>query len=299
MQQKQALFEIKKEWGLDIHPPLDRKPPKQLLKWIGNKQRFAQVICSFFPLTYNKYIEPFVGSGAVLGAMAPTKGIAGDALRPLIQMWNILQKKPGVLNEYYETTWKEYSEDPKKTYKKVLDSYNKNPNPLDLVFISRSCYGGVVRFTKEGRMSTPLGPHKAISPESFKERMMLWRARVKNTQFLDAGYQETMKLASTGDVIYCDPPYSDSQTILYGAQSFKLAELFGEIAKAKYRGAKIALSIDGHKKSGAKIIELNIPKGIFERELLINNGSSMLKRFQKKDEVMIGEDVHDRLLLTW
>ena len=61
----------------------------------------------------------------------------------------------------------------------------------------------------------------------------------------------------------------------------------------------LTLSIDGHKKSGKKIINLEIPIGLFERELLIDGGSSMLRRFQKKGSSMNGEDVRDRLLLTW
>ncbi len=42
-----------------------------LLKWIGNKQRFAHQIASYFPSQFNRYIEPFVGSGAVLATLAP------------------------------------------------------------------------------------------------------------------------------------------------------------------------------------------------------------------------------------
>ena len=41
------------------------RPPKQLLKWIGNKQRYASQIADLMP-EYNTYIEPFLGSGALL-----------------------------------------------------------------------------------------------------------------------------------------------------------------------------------------------------------------------------------------
>lgn len=277
----------------------DLTPPKQFLKWIGNKQRFAKGIASIFPTEYNCYIEPFVGSGAVLGAMAPKKGIAGDVLEPLIDLWKVLQNDPQSLYEHYKKCWLSYQKNPKETYTKLLASFNKNPNPLDFAFISRSCYGGVIRFTKQGKMSTPIGPHMPISPESFKERMIFWRERVANTEFVFASFEETMAKAKKGDIVYCDPPYFDSQAILYGAQAFKLTNLWKAIEKCKSKGAYVALSIDGHKKSGTKNIELNIPSGLFERQLLVEGGSSMLKRFQKKDETMIGEDVHDRLLLTW
>jgi DNA adenine methylase len=220
-------------------------------------------------------------------------------LKPLIDMWNLLKTNPQHLFDYYKNLWEAYMQNPRETYTHVLASYNANPNPLDLVFISRSCYGGVIRFTKQGRMSTPIGPHKPIPPESFRERMVLWKNRIKNTTFEVSSFENTMSNAGQDDMIYCDPPYVDSQAILYGAQAFKLSNLWNAIKEAKERGAKIALSIDGHKKSGMKVISLDVPPGLFQRELFIEGGSSMLRRLQKTGEVMTGEDVHDRLLLTW
>jgi DNA adenine methylase len=296
------LFSQKSDWKInEIDSNLyDRKPPKQLLKWVGNKQRFAQEIASIYPNEYGKYIEPFIGSGAVLGALAPNKAIAGDAIGPLIELWKTLQDDPADLLNAYTERWVRFNDgDRKVVYREILDAYNDNPNPLDFVFLSRSCYGGIVRFTKEGRMSTPVGPHNPISPESFKERMMLWRPRVINTDFMHKNFVDTMRMADKGDIVYCDPPYVDSQKILYGAQGFSLKDLWEEISECKKRGALVALSIDGRKKSGKVTIDLGMPDDLFEREMFINLGSSMLRRLQKSGETMINEDVQDRLLLTW
>ncbi len=65
------------DWDLHFGLSSNKKPPSQLLKWVGNKQRFAQYIASIFPDDYGTYIEPFLGSGAVLGAIKPRSGIAG------------------------------------------------------------------------------------------------------------------------------------------------------------------------------------------------------------------------------
>ena len=40
-----------------------------LLKWIGNKQRFAETIISYMPEQFNDYYEPFLGSGAVMAQL--------------------------------------------------------------------------------------------------------------------------------------------------------------------------------------------------------------------------------------
>lgn len=44
-----------------------------LLKWIGNKQRFAQTIVSYIPDSFNNYYEPFLGSGAVMAELLNSK----------------------------------------------------------------------------------------------------------------------------------------------------------------------------------------------------------------------------------
>jgi len=126
-----------------------------------------------------------------------------------------------------------------------------------------------------------------------------WHFRTKGTQFIKTEYEEAMNVAKAGDLVYCDPPYSHSQAILYGAQSFSLERLFEVIEKCKLRGVFVALSIDGSKRSGNHLCKLPIPKKLFEREILIKIGRSMLKRFQMNGATLEHEEVADRLLLTY
>ena len=74
-----------------------RTPPfkLQLLKWVGNKQRFAHEIIDYFPEKFGTYYEPFLGSGAVLGTLMPAHGIASDILQPLMDIWRALASDPG------------------------------------------------------------------------------------------------------------------------------------------------------------------------------------------------------------
>jgi len=274
------------------------RPPKQLLKWIGNKQRYASQIADLIP-EYNTYIEPFLGSGAVLGTVAPASGIAGDVLEPLVGIWQQLQTNSQALLNHYADIWQRYIEDRPTIYKQVLAAYNASPNPYDLLFLCRACYGGVVRFTKDGRMSTPVGAHTAISPASLKERIEAWRERVRTTAFIHADFEQTMAYATKGDIVYCDPPYEYTQKILYGAQDFSLKRLWQAVEECKAHDAKVMLSLDGKKKSGTVALKFDIPEGLFQREISIDCGGSMLRRFQKRGETMENEGVHDRLLLTW
>jgi DNA adenine methylase len=277
------------------------KPFKQqLLKWIGNKQRFAHEIISFFPERFGTYHEPFLGSGGVLATLAPARAEASDSFEPLIEIWTTLKSNPHTVKDWYAKRWMEFKRGAKsKRYEAIKKRYNDSPNGADLLFLCRSCYGGVVRFRmRDGYMSTPVGAHDPISPSAFAARVDAWAPRIQGTTFRLRDYTEAIERARTGDVIYCDPPYSYSQAILYGAQRFSLDELFRSIRAAKSRGVFIALSIDGSKKSGALACPVKIPRGLFAREARVNVGRSMLRRFQMSGRSLESESVTDRLLLT-
>lgn len=280
---------------------MQEKYKKQLLKWIGNKQRFAPQIIAYFPATYGTYYEPFLGSGAVLGTLEPKQAVGSDGFKPLIEIWQTLHQAPETLKAWYEERWQlMMSGDKVEKYEAIKAAYNAHPNGADLLFLCRACYGGVVRFRqRDGYMSTPCGVHTPLSPATFAKRVDEWRDFTKGTIFDVMDYKEAMRQACTGDLIYCDPPYSYSQNILYGAQAFDLQELFQMIAQCKARGAYIVLSIDGTKRSGNVMCDIPLPEGLFEREVFVNCGRSMLKRFQMDGRTMEQEVVADRLLLTY
>lgn len=272
----------------------------QLLKWIGNKQRLAYDIISFFPERFGTYHEPFLGSAGVLGVLAPQRAEASDSFGALIDIWRELKERPENLKSWYAERWQHMSEGSKvERYEEIKASYNRSANAADLLFLSRSCYGGVVRFRmKDGYMSTPCGVHAPISPESFSVRVDEWHRRVRGTNFFHREYDESLERAREGDVVYCDPPYSYSQAILYGAQKFSLNDLFREIERAKKRGVFVALSIDGSKKSGDQECAFHFPTKLFAREVDVHLGRSMLRRFQMEGQTLESELVTDRLLLT-
>ncbi len=273
----------------------------QLLKWIGNKQRLAGAIIAHFPQRFGTYYEPFLGGGGVLGVLSPARAIASDGFLPLVEIWHCLVSDREALKRHYADRYALIARLGKRNaYEEVLRSYNARPNGADLVFLCRACYGGVVRFRKQdGYMSTPVGTHTPIPPAHFAARVDAWYHRTRGVQFRHLDFAEAMTLAGRGDLVYCDPPYTDSQTILYGAQSFSLNRLFEAIEGCKSRGARVALSIDGTKFSGRRLCDVPLPGGLFAREELIAVGRSMLKRFQMDGRTLEEHEVTDRLLLTY
>ena len=280
--------------------PAHVRPSGSLLKWVGNKYKMAEQIASHFPVRRGTYFEVFLGSGSVLGTVAPQRGVGTDSFAPLMDIWQAVKFEPQQVKTWYEERWHYImSGDKRERYEEIKASYNARANAADFLFLTRSC-AGIVRFRKhDGYMSTPVGAHRPILPTTFARRVDEWSRRVQGTDFFLSDYAEAMARAEAGDLIYCDPPYSHSQTILYGAQGFNLGKLFECIASCKERDVLVALSIDGTKKSGARVCDISVPFGLFERELFIDVGRSMLRRFQMNGRTLEAEQVMDRLLLTY
>lgn len=135
--------------------------------------------------------------------------------------------------------------------------------------------------------------------QSFAKRVDIWHQRTKGTRFLHSDFQQLMDMAEPRSIIYCDPPYTHTQAILYGAHRFSLPRLFETISTCKERGVRVALSIDGSKKSGDLLCDIPVPRHLFKREVMVNCGRSMLRRFQRGGETLEDEVVKDRLLLTY
>jgi DNA adenine methylase len=233
---------------------LRRRPAGQLLKWVGNKYRYAEAIAQHLPEDLGTYYEPFVGTGAVLATLAPTRAVAGDALPMLVQLLQLVQTDPGRLVDHYAANREELLRHGRDAYERIKARYNNNPSPDDLLVISRSCYGGVMRFTRTGYLSTPMGPHKPMPADKLARYMVDWRQRLAGTEFVRQDFVETIALAGQGDTVYCDPPYLHGQSILYGAQDFRLSVLWQAVEMAVERGARVAVSADGYRRSGLKCL---------------------------------------------
>ena len=225
---------------------------------------------------------------------------ASDILPFLIDIFSLVRDNPDQIKQYYENEINEYYTDPEKKYIEIRDRFNANHNALDFCLLSRTCYSGIVRFRKaDGYMSTPRGPHKPISPATFSSRVDLWNKIIQIADFETMTFDKSMDRAQQGDVIYCDPPYTHSQGIIYGAQSFNINNLFDKIAECKARGVYVMLSINGSRESKSKDISVTPPVGLFVREIDVNCGTSMIDRLQNAGNTMEDAVVYDKLYLTW
>ena len=100
-----------------------------LLKWIGNKQRFAETIISYMPETFNDYYEPFLGSGAVMAQLLEMDrtqmfphfdhAYGSDILPFLIEIFQMVKTEPFKLTNYYQKEIIKYYQNPADCYLQI------------------------------------------------------------------------------------------------------------------------------------------------------------------------------------
>jgi DNA adenine methylase len=175
------------------------------LKWVGGKRWITARYDWLLPDTYNAYIEPFLGGGAVLFHMKPSTGVLGDVNADLIACyaaiksnWRLIQQ---LLEEHQRKHCSEY-------YYSIRGNRfsGKIEEAARFLYLNRACFNGIYRVNLMGQFNVPKGSKEAIVLEDDDFRavsQVLKRCRLVNQDFA-----KTLALAKCGDFVFVDPPYT-------------------------------------------------------------------------------------------
>jgi len=129
------------------------------IKLQGIKTKLADWIrdCSS-DQTYERWIEPFMGTGVVAFNVQPRKALMCDSNPYLIRFYKAIQSgeiTTEKVREFLTNEGAKLLQTEGKHYYTVRDLFNAYRNPLDLLFLSRSCFNGMMRFNKKGGFNVP------------------------------------------------------------------------------------------------------------------------------------------------
>jgi site-specific DNA-methyltransferase (adenine-specific) len=271
--------------------PRNAKTIPSLVKWTGSKRSQAFGIAKLMP-AYRRYFEPFLGGGALLYLAARAGSVAGDIYRPLIDLWQLVQRDPEAVVDDYAKQWRLLQKDLPDYYYRVRNRFNETPTPLDLGFLMRTCVNGIVRFNEQGGFNNSFHlSRKGMEPARFKAIVRAWHEAIQEVRFVCQDYAETVQEAAKGDFVYFDPPYAGNKQ-RYTAD-LELDRFFGVLADLNRRQVSWALSFDG--KRGEKDLTHKVPENLYQRQLLITSGNSAVGK------VLNGpiEEVQESLYLNY
>lgn len=176
---------------------------KPVIKWSGSKRSQSPQIIKYLPESFQTCYEPFLGGGSMLYAINPQKAICGDICEPLISLWNEIRNRPEELAEAYRMRWRRLQSEGYLVYYEIRDNFNKERTPEDLLFLSRTCVNGLIRFNANGGFNNSLHHTRpGIDPDRLKKIIMDWSAHIQGAQFLAKDYVKATESARVGDLIY-------------------------------------------------------------------------------------------------
>lgn len=187
---------------------LDSKgePAKPFLKWAGGKSQILGLLLAKTPKNYEKYIEPFVGGGALFFAIKPYSGVIADSNPELINAYrcvaNRLEKVVENLQSFTNSEDYYYSVRAQK-----FDDLEPEYAAARTIYLNRTCYNGLYRVNEQGQFNVPFGKYKNPTICSY-ETLRAASNALQGIEILHGDYKEILeKTAKSGDFIYLDPPY--------------------------------------------------------------------------------------------
>ena len=265
---------------------------KPVIKWSGSKRSQSTKIKEYLPAKFNRYFEPFIGGGSMLYAINPPQAVCGDICVPLIDLWNEIKNNPIELSEAYKARWTRLQTEGYQAYYSIRDDFNKAHSPQDLLFLSRTCVNGLIRFNTNGDFNNSLHHTRpGISPDKLKEIIVDWSKHIQGTEFIAADYTDTTRTARANDLIYLDPPYFHTKGRYYGTIDFDAFLVY--LAQLNSKGVKYMLSFDGIR--GEDDFTVELPKELYKRHELIPSGSSSFIKVMGKENIQVVESLY----LNW
>lgn len=248
---------------------------KPFLKWAGGKGQLLDEFKKLYPAELKtgqikKYIEPFVGGGAVFFDVMQNYDVEecyiNDTNKDLILTYKVIQKDVETLIDrliYLKDSYFSLSDEKKKDfYYSIREKFNNERDTIDylnfssewsqraseLIFLNKTCFNGLYRVNSKGDFNVPFGKYK--NPPIFDRENLLEISKIlKNTIILCGDFSELEPYIDEQSFAYFDPPYKpltvSSSFTSYTKEDFgdkdqeRLAEFYKFLIR---KGAKLMLS---------------------------------------------------------
>lgn len=223
---------------------------KPFLKWAGGKRWLAQSFSDFLPNSYESYIEPFLGSGAIFFAIEPKNAVLSDVNEELIHTYTTIRDFPNEINVALSDMQRSHSKDYYYEVRRALP-HESVAKAARFIYLNRTCWNGLYRVNKRNEFNVPKGTKDSVLldyDDFISVSKLLMRCEISACDF-----QKTIDSASQNDLIYVDPPYTvkhnNNGFVKYNQQIFSWDDqvrLRDALENAAARGCHVVVSNANH-----------------------------------------------------
>jgi DNA adenine methylase len=211
----------------------DRPDCYPFVKWPGGKRQLIKPLDRMIPMEFNKYIEPFVGGGAMFFHMVSRRNLASAAYlsninTELITAYNFIKNNVEELIELlrshqskYRST--KYHDDSRhRVCSRHFDEVRMETSLVNdiqiagrLIMLNKTCYNGLYRVSqRKGKFNALEGKRKGNPKicDANNLRNIGIALNHTNASIKVTDYKSALIEAKEGDFIYLDPRYLDKYT---------------------------------------------------------------------------------------
>ncbi|MBI4888117.1 MAG: Dam family site-specific DNA-(adenine-N6)-methyltransferase [Acidobacteria bacterium] len=251
---------------------------RPLLKWAGGKRQLLPALRRCYPAAFDRYVEPFVGSGAVFfdldagGRLDGRRVRLADVNADLIGCYRAVRDDPDAVIGALRALEQEHRARGADCFYDVRDG-RFNPARASLgarcgthgagmaaaytpalaamfIYLNRTGYNGLFRLNRNGGFNVPAGRYtepRICEPDHIRS---VARALARDRVVLHCGpFDEVLAGVGRGDFVYCDPPYAPlSRTACFahytagGFGPLDQRRLQTAVVAAARRGASVVVS---------------------------------------------------------
>jgi DNA adenine methylase len=251
---------------------------KPFIKWAGGKRWLLNDPSFGLPSFAGRYIEPFLGGGAVFFHLGPAQAILSDVNERLIATYRSIrdewQPVQAFLAEYDQKHSKDFYYD-----ERARQYAEPHRQAAQFLYLNRTCFNGLYRENLKGQFNVPLGTKTQVTlvDDDFeKASELLARADLRTSDF-----EPIVDEAREGDLLFLDPPYTTAHNcngfVKYNQKIFTWDDqkrLMNAVSGAKRRGAKVVLTNADHASIHALYVDLGSPQVVSRPSVIAGSANS-------------------------
>lgn len=259
-------------------------PIVPFLKWAGGKRWLASLIQEQIGNISGRYIEPFLGSGAVFFRLTPSSALLNDANTDLIDTYKAIQQDHSRVVKHLTQHHRLHSKD----YYYQMRSYAPRctfRRAAKFIYLNRTCWNGLYRVNRNGVFNVPIGTKSSVLLSSDNWPQV--SSTLQRAQIFSGDFEKIIDQAQKGDLIFADPPYTVKHNfngfIKYNEALFSWADqerLSASLVRARQRGANV-ISTNANHESVRELYEGKFTLRTLERNSVLSGDPQFRGQFQE------------------
>lgn len=178
--------------------------------------------------SFRRWVEPFMGTGAVAFNARPKAALLCDGNPHVVEFYECVRSgriTGETARRFLEKEGEKLLASGGAHYYAVRERFNARGDPLDFLFLSRSCFNGMMRFNGRGGFNVPFCRKpgrfaRALITKIANQIEAVSRVIAEGDyEFRHQPFEATLAEAGAGDLAYCDPPYIGRHADYYGSWS--------------------------------------------------------------------------------